>query len=117
MKNYFLILVITSLAIVGCTGGKNKKMNFVIACYEGDYIKVETMINEFDTVNFRSMKGETPLTAAASRGHTNIINLLVKNGADILYRDEAGNTACDIALASGYKELCDNLKQERVNRK
>lgn len=52
--------------------------------------------------------GYTSLYLAASRGHNGVAKLLLRSGADIDSKDDAGRTALQIAMANG------NISVERV---
>jgi CDK inhibitor PHO81 len=60
-------------------------------------------------INLVSDFENTPLNAAASDGHADVVTLLIKKGADVCYKSAAG-TAGDIARARGYMELAELLK-------
>ncbi|KAF4688998.1 hypothetical protein FOZ60_002168 [Perkinsus olseni] len=62
-------------------------------------------------VNLRSSWGHTALTLAASRGHGEVCELLLRNEADPTTRvpSEGDRTAAEIALVSGFKKLSAKL--------
>ena len=49
--------------------------------------------------------GWTALMAAAARGHTNTVALLLQNGADPNIRSKDGRTAIELARAEGHSEV------------
>ncbi len=56
-------------------------------------------------INTRDSHRRTPLMIAAASGNLHGVRLLIKHGAQIGLRDEAGHTAEDMARAQGHEEL------------
>jgi ankyrin repeat protein len=65
-------------------------------------MKLKANVNTQNKVN-----GRTALHWACSRGHANIVQLLLVNAADIELKDFAGKTALDCAHKS-LQHLCKN---------
>ncbi|KAL8922262.1 MAG: hypothetical protein Q9172_003632 [Xanthocarpia lactea] len=53
----------------------------------------------------------TALYKAAAGGHAAIVDILVRNGADIGFKDASGRSVIDIARANGHKDLAIRLEQ------
>lgn len=49
-------------------------------------------------VNIRNNRNQTPLQLAVTQGHTELVQLLVAEGADVNMEDEYGDTAMHVAL-------------------
>jgi ankyrin repeat protein len=49
--------------------------------------------------------------AAAYKGYTDVVQLLVSSGADISAKDHSGNTAVKMAEKNGYTRIVDLLKR------
>lgn len=49
-------------------------------------------------VNIRNNRNQTPLQLAVTQGHTDLVQLLVAEGADVNMEDEDGDTAMHVAL-------------------
>ena len=49
--------------------------------------------------------GETPLFAASRKGHVEIVNLLLVNGASVFEKDTYGQTALTHATPKGNNEI------------
>jgi ankyrin repeat protein len=68
----------------------------------GDTAQVLALIREGAGVNARGVTyGNTPLMAAASRGHTDLVRTLIEKGADVDGTDNAGRTALMEAAFEG----------------
>jgi len=60
-------------------------------------------------IDYPSEEGITPLIAAASEGHTGILNLLISAKADVNAKDKDGTTALMAASARGHLEAVKAL--------
>lgn len=101
--------------MAGCVEQAERRMNFAMACAEGEYELVLVGMAKIRTLNFRTLKGDTPLGSSASNGHMAVVRLLVENGADPYYPNEAGINALDIAIAAGHGDIASYLKQAKEN--
>ena len=54
---------------------------------------------------------ETALILAAKNGHTSIVRILLKHGADPMLVDAEGKNALQNAEAAGHKEIIEILKK------
>ncbi|KAF4656522.1 hypothetical protein FOZ61_006913 [Perkinsus olseni] len=88
-----------------------------LACYFGNAKAVKALLSHVGRkkirgyVNLRSSWGHTALTLAASRGHGEVCELLLRNEADPTARvpSEGDRSAAEIALVSGFKKLSAKL--------
>ena len=53
-------------------------------------------------------RGETPLHLAAAKGHVPVVELLIKNGANVNAKDADGGTPLHSAAANGYAHLASD---------
>jgi ankyrin repeat protein len=53
----------------------------------------------------------TPLMAAASKGYSKIVQLLIGKGADVNFKDEKGRTALWHAANHGHIPVVEMLRQ------
>lgn len=60
-------------------------------------------------VNARQQVGYTPLMGAAAAGRADIVDLLLKHGADRTLVSDDGKTAADVAREHGHTELAARL--------
>ncbi|MEM6721379.1 MAG: ankyrin repeat domain-containing protein [Bacteroidota bacterium] len=95
------------------TATKIKKVNaFCVAISKGDFDTVKKMIEFGENVNKES-NGKTPLMYAARYNRTEIINLLLENGADVDSKDSGGRTAFDYATISKATDAAKILENAR----
>ena len=64
---------------------------------------MKTNTKQSVNVNARDVYRETPLHYASSHGHVDIVNLLLKKGADINARAKNGSTAVIYAATNGKR--------------
>ena len=58
--------------------------------------------------------GYTPLMYAAARGNAQMVELLIRNGADVTIMGKEGDTALELALKMGSTEVADIIKKARA---
>lgn len=69
---------------------------------------VDTLLEGGADVNFQGGQYDTALHAAASRGHTGIVQLLLEHGADVTIGGLLG-AALHVALTHGHTEVVELL--------
>lgn len=57
----------------------------------------------------------TPLHFAALNGHVNVVELLIRNGADVNAKDDSGLTPLHLASGGGYEEIVKLLSNSRAD--
>ena len=89
---------------------KSKNVNtFVKLIQLNDYNAVKNLINAGTNINQKTM-GMTPLMYAARQNKTQIVELLIQNGARLKTKSQKGLTALDYAKMSGAQESYDFIK-------
>ena len=68
-------------------------------------------------VNRRGVYGMTALHFAVSFNLSDVVEILLKNGADVEMKDEDGNTARGVALGKGYMKIVDIIDAHENSRK
>lgn len=66
-------------------------------------------------INQGNQQGETPLTIAAARAHTDVARLLLQNGASVFAVTDQGATALHTASLCGHSVVCQVLIQAGSN--
>ena len=69
----------------------------------------------YSDANWTSLIGETLLNIATANGHLEIVNLLIRNGAEVNTTDHLDNTALCIAAAKGYDSLVEVFLQNEAD--
>ncbi|KAL2245627.1 UNVERIFIED_CONTAM: Integrin-linked protein kinase 1 [Sesamum indicum] len=59
---------------------------------EGDLEGIEELLDSGTTVNFRDIDGRTALHVAACQGRTDVVDLLLRRGAEVDVKDRWGST-------------------------
>ncbi|XP_048258008.1 fibronectin type 3 and ankyrin repeat domains protein 1-like [Haliotis rufescens] len=73
------------------------------ACYAGNLEEVKRILSQGVDVNCRRW-GWTPVMRAAYRGHRDVVELLVSEGADVSLVDRNGNNILHYACYEGHLE-------------
>jgi ankyrin repeat protein len=63
--------------------------------------------------NLHNDNGYTPLQYAAMRGNPQMVELFIRNGADVSLMSKEGENAVELALKMGHGEAADVLKKAR----
>ena len=84
------------------------------AVTSGDQGAVNALLADGADVNERTSGGQTPLILAVIFGHTDMVRLLVKAGADPDLRDNLGLNATEWAKRRGLTEALDILTNSRA---
>jgi serine/threonine-protein phosphatase 6 regulatory ankyrin repeat subunit B len=88
----------------------NNPDSFVAACESGNLEKAQKILTKNRTlINALSKSGHTALIKATDRGHKEIVEMLIENGADVNYKISDGPTALWSALYGGKKEIAEIL--------
>ncbi|KIJ05104.1 hypothetical protein PAXINDRAFT_33147, partial [Paxillus involutus ATCC 200175] len=63
-------------------------------------------------VNMQDIHSRTPLHLACSKGHLNIVELLVQNGANLNVQDNYFSTPLHLACSKGHLNIVELLVQK-----
>lgn len=87
-----------------------------LACSAGYYELAQVLLAMSAQVEDRGQKNDcTPLMEAASAGHIDIIELLIRHGADVNAQSSTGNTPLMYACAGGHVSAVRTLLAHGAN--
>ena len=84
----------------------------ILSCYSGDVEVLKLLLKHCDIEcingsNYTNFTYDTPLVTASHLGHKDIINLLIKGGADCNKSEEEGATPLCEASRAGHVDIVD----------
>lgn len=87
---------------------------FFHACSEGDLEEAIRLLEEDESpslidINKQDKSSNTALINASYYGFTDIVKLLIQNGADLNFKNDSGDTALILAISSGFVEIAELL--------
>ncbi len=81
----------------------------------GDLQRVRTLLNRGASPNSDGIDGvERAIVAAAESGNAEIVDLLIKKGADVNLTDGEGRTALDVATKKGFTNIVTLLTNSNM---
>ncbi|OQD86649.1 hypothetical protein PENANT_c007G01665 [Penicillium antarcticum] len=83
----------------------NSKQKLITAIQKGDLETLTTLLTKGADAKTTNHEGQTPLMAAASYGHENIVRLLIEFGADMDAQAHDGETALTTAAGRGFERI------------
>lgn len=91
----------------------------LIACYRGQLSEVKKILSNGISPNFIGLVGSTPLIAAVSNNHVEVVEYLLGHGADINFSDPSeeifSNTPLTAACHHGHLEMVRYLINKGVD--
>ena len=85
------------------TQPQNLEQQLYTAAEQGDFNKVQTLLQQGANVNYTNNFGMTVLFAAAEGGRAKIVRLLIEKGLDVNAKSYTGYTALMAAVSNGRK--------------
>jgi ankyrin repeat protein len=80
------------------------------ATLEGHTETIKGLIAQGKDINARNIRGQTPLHLAAMKGNSDVLQLLLENGAQVdALASDSGCTSLHYAAGLGHVELCELL--------
>jgi ankyrin repeat protein len=98
---------------------KRKVMNFemsllMLSVQQDQFKMVKLLVDHKVEIDWKDWFGSTALMYAANKGNVDIIGYLLKNGADVHFKDKDGNTVLSAAKEGNHPEAIklieDSLK-------
>ena len=84
------------------------------AIEKSNLVYAQKILSQNFDPNVIADNGYTPLMYAAARGDVKMVELLLRNGANVSIMSKDGDTALELALRSGSQECTDILKKART---
>ena len=113
-----ILITIAAVVLVGCVVLMWcwPSMDIWTAAGTGNIGAVKKHLDAGVDVNASNFAGWTPLHRAAIKGHTQIIQLLIANGADVNAKHDAfGTTPLHYAAEEGHKKIAELLITKGAN--
>ncbi|XP_071111894.1 serine/threonine-protein phosphatase 6 regulatory ankyrin repeat subunit A-like [Haliotis cracherodii] len=86
-----------------------------LACKKGDLDRLTCILSEsLVNLNIRGQYGRTPLMMAAEKGHRQVIDLLVTQGADVSLVNDDRNDILHVACLGGHVDLVKYVLSKKV---
>ncbi|MEQ1823382.1 MAG: ankyrin repeat domain-containing protein [Fimbriimonadaceae bacterium] len=109
---------IAPLLLCGCcgvfgVGSFLRDERLLAASWEGDLAKVRNLVRFGADVNFQEDTGKTPIWGAAVNGHVEVVEFLISCGADILRKNDKGQTVLDDHIDPNMRSLLTRAIQQR----
>jgi hypothetical protein len=87
----------------------------ILACYRGNQEVAEFLISIKANLNYESDNG-TALMASVVKNNKNLVDILLKNGANPDLTDKNGITALMLAVQFNNAEMVEKLVKEKANK-
>jgi hypothetical protein len=116
MVGFSLINYVVRLLPSGLEKDSSKEAQKALfyAIEKGNMVYAQKLLNMNLDINLKGPANFTPLIYAAARGHKGLVELFLRNGADIYALNEEGDSAVEMAMKMGHSGVADTLKQARI---
>ncbi len=94
---------------------KNLALCTAAACGQEEIVKLLLSNGAQASVNSKNINGDMPLYLAAKGGYINLVQLLLKGGADVNGKNREGYTPLHIAAENGYEDIATLLIANGAN--
>jgi hypothetical protein len=84
------------------------------AIEKGNLVYAQKLLSMNFDPNLVADNGYTPLMYATMRGDTKMVDLLLRNGANVSTMSKDGDNALELALRGGFQECAELLKKARA---
>lgn len=109
-RRKWIMIVISGLFLTACTSQEQLNENFVQAAKNGDIQQFNSLLKKGANIEATDQKyGATSLMWAAHEGHTEIMKVLLDNGARINSQQKRGRTALWYSAEQGKLEAAKIL--------
>ncbi|XP_035010931.2 BAR_ACAPs and ArfGap_ACAP domain-containing protein [Hippoglossus stenolepis] len=99
----------------GSIAEEEGRTGLIGAAVGGSLLACEFLLQNGANVNYRDLRGQGALHAAATAGHTGQVCLLLKRGANQYAVDERGQDPLAIAVETAHADIVTLLRMARMN--
>jgi len=85
---------------------------FINLLRNGKYQNIQSKARKIDSVNYRDLKGRTPLMYASAAGLTKVCKILIDKGASVNIQAEDGSSPLMFATYYGRAETAEFLLEK-----
>lgn len=93
---------------------KKEELNLIKFSEDGNFKEVQASLESLPieiNVNAQDDNGLTPLMCATRNGHLNVVQYLIKEGANPNIKNNEGKTALDLAEENRHEEVAEFLRK------
>lgn len=93
---------------------KKEELNLIKFSEDGNFKEVQASLESLPieiNVNAQDDNGLTPLMCATRNGHLNVVQYLIKEGANPNIKNNEGKTALDLAEENRHEEVAEFLRR------
>lgn len=111
MKNLHFLIMLLLLSLIACRQSGDLSKELVEAAKMGNVVKAESLLKQGADVNSREQNGQLALMGynlllwASSKGHFEMVKLLLSYGADVNSTDIQNRSPLIMAAAGGYMDI------------
>lgn len=119
LKKYFILNILCFLILLLCViayGKSSINDEFIEAVEDGDIYLVDKMLKNGADINYVDSNGEyTALSVATASGNAELVEYLLKNGANPRGSNNYPNQPVYIAITENYSKIVDILIKAGIN--
>lgn len=109
-------ILLVSITIIICSFHAAAQERFaefplIQAASQGDYQRVQQLLEAGHSPNQSAARGETALMEASRQGFTSVTELLLSRGASVNAKDQFGRTALTLAVQGGFYATAQSLQR------
>ena len=96
---------------------EKEELNLIKFSEDGNFKEVRAILESLPieiNIDVKDDNGLTPLMCATRNGHLNVVQYLIKEGANPNIKNNEGKTALDLAEENGCKEVAEFLRKACV---
>ena len=105
-----LLKIVPLILVFGCADSTDMKVQAIIEIAKNDIGGLKEIMSQIESPNYISLKGDTPLVAAACNGNLEIVEYLIGIGAKKDFRDRSGMSAAQCAKENEHIDIVEYLK-------